>query len=159
MNEQDVFRPPKPKDTTEQACRAAARAVEYPIYLATTEPEPALVAARAIQAVATAISTEPTYPVSIAVVTMAEGIALIQGEQQYIKVPPGIAARRRLDLLDAAVEAGMAAYAEDSVRPLDGDDINDYDIQAHSDSDSDWIPILNHPFETESSGGHRSPSR
>lgn len=144
VDEQYVFRPPEPMDTMEQACEAAAQAVEYPIFLATTEPEPQLVAARAIQAVATAISTKPSYPVYIAVVTMAESIALIHGEKQYTKVPPGIAARRRLDLLDAAVEAGMAAHDEDNAWPPDGDDINGSDSQAHSDSDSDWTPILNH---------------
>lgn len=45
-----------------------------------------------------AISTKPTYPVYIAVATMAESTALIQAELQYTKVPPGISARRRLDL-------------------------------------------------------------
>lgn len=145
----------------EQACEAAARAVEYPIWVAITEPEPELVAARAVQAVAMAISTEPTYPVYIAVVTMAESIALIHGEKQYTKVPPGIAVRRRLDLLDAAVDAGMAAYDEDNAWPADGDDLDGSDSQAHFDfdSDSDWIPIPNHPYKTQSSGGPNSPSR
>lgn len=159
VDEQYVFRPPEPTETMEQACEAAAGAVQYPIFLAITEPEPKLVAARAVQAVATAISTEPTYPVYIAVVTMAESIALIHGENQYTKVPPGIAARRRLDLLDTAVDAGMAAYDEGNAWPSDGHEINGPDSQAHSDSDSDWTPILNHPYETQSSGGHSSPSR
>lgn len=155
VDEADVFRPPKPTDTMEQACRAAALAVEYPIRVAITEPERELVAARAFQAAATAASTSPTYPVFIAVVTMAESIALIQSEKRYIHHPPGIAARRRLDVLNAAVEAGMAAYAGDTARPPDGDDINGSDSQAYDDSDSDWTPI-NHPYATQSSGSHRS---
>lgn len=165
VDEQDVFRPPKPKDTIEQACRAAALAVQYPIFLATTEPERELVAARTVQAVTTAISTSPTYPVYIAVVTMAESIALIMSENTYIQDPPGVAARRRRGVLNAAVEAGMAAYAEDSVRPLDVDDVNGDDSQAYndfnsdSDSDSTWTPVLDHSYATQSSWGHSSLDR
>lgn len=149
VDEIDIFRPPEPTDTMEQACRAAALAVQYSIFVASTEPERELVAARTIQAVATAVSTSPTHPVYTAVLTMAESIALIYSEEGYTRPPPGIIARRRLNALNAAVEAGMAAYAEDDAGPPDDSDINGSDSQAYTDSDfdsdSDWTTIFSHP--------------
>lgn len=153
VREEDVFRPPPPTDTVEEACRAAAYAVEWPICLAITEPERELVAARAVQAIATAVSTSPSYPVFVAAVTMAESKALIDSEAPYHKVPPGISARRRLNALDVAVEAGMAVYAENKAWP-GGDDTtnNGFDTPDHSDSVSVSALVANSAHTTQSSG-------
>lgn len=144
----------------EDACEAAAHAVQYPIKVAITEPERALVAARAVQAVATAISTYPSLPVYTAVVNMAESIALIEAEKRYTpREPIGIVEGCRLNAFNAAVKAGMAAHAEINARPPDGDDLKDSNSQAYSDSDSDCTLIPNHSHPTQSSGDHRSPGR
>lgn len=144
-----------------QVYKAAAYSIQYSIFITSTKPERELVAAHAIQAVATAISTSPTYPIYITVVTMAESIALIYSEERYTRPPPGDRARHRLNALNAAVEAGMAAYAENNAWPADGDDLNGSDSQSWSDSNSDsgWTQIHMHPCVTQSSGGHSSPGR
>lgn len=139
LKEHDLFRPPEPTNTVEEACRAAAYAVEYPINVATWEPEYELVAARAVQAVATAISTSRTYPVCVAVVTMAESIALINAELGFTEAPPGVIARRKLNALNAAVDAGMAAYHEDNPPPPNnGHTTHESGSQSHTDSGSDF---------------------
>lgn len=139
LKEHNVFRPPPPTNTVEEACAAAANAVERPIHLAICEPEYELVAARAIQAVAMAISTSRTYPVCVAAVTMAETTALIAAEMGFTKTPPGIRERRRLNAFNAAVDAGMAAYEEENPPPPDdGHDIHESDSQTHTDSGSDF---------------------
>jgi hypothetical protein len=156
VDEEGVFRPPWTTDTVEEACRAAAEWVDYYISVAVTEDSHELVAARAIRAVATAVSTTPTYAVFVAAVTMGESSALIRSEnpyrsRHYTRLPPGIVARRKLNALNAAVEAGMAAHAEDiaraedNARPPDYDDIISSDSQNYTpaDSDSESTPILN----------------
>lgn len=153
VREEDVFRPPPPTDTVEEACRAAAYAVEWPICLATTEPERGLVAARAVQAIATAVSTSPSYPVFVAAVTMAESKALIDSETPYSHVAPGIIARRRLNALDNAVEAGLAVYAENKAWPGDDDDNNNNGFNTPDYSDSDSVSA----YATQSSGSHIRP--
>jgi hypothetical protein len=154
--------PPEPTRTIKAACMAAAQSVKYPIFVATTEPERELVAARAVRAIATAVSTSPSYPVFIAAVTMAESAALIDSEnpyrsRYYTETPPGIAARRRKNALNAAVAAGMAVYDGNKAWPGD-DDINNSDSEDNFDSDSGPTPIPNHPYATQSSGSHSSSS-
>lgn len=154
--------PPEPTRTMKEACMAAAQYVEYPIFVATTEPERELVAARAVRAIATAVSTSPSYPVFVAAVTMAESKALIESENPYrsryhTEDPPGIVARRRKNALNAAVAAGMAVYDENKAWPGD-DDINNSDSEDNFDSDSGPTSIPNHPYATQSSGSHSSSS-
>lgn len=139
LEEHDLFRPPPPTSTVKEACKAAANAVAWPVYLATREPEYELVAARAVRAVAAAISTSRTYPVCVAVVTMAESAALIEAELGFTEAPPGVRARRQLNALNAAVDAGMAAYHEENPPPPnDGHDIHESDSQTHTESGSDF---------------------
>lgn len=154
--------PPEPTRTMKEACIAAAQCVRYPIFVATTEPERELVAARTVRAIATAVSTSPSYPVFIAAVTMAESKALIESENPYrsryhTQTPPGIIARRRENALNAAVAAGMAVYDENKAWPGD-DDINNSDSKDNFDSDSGPTSIPNHPYATQSSGSHSSSS-
>jgi hypothetical protein len=135
VDEKSVFLPPMPTETLEEACRAAAKCVQYDIHVAMTEDYHELVAAGAVRAIAAAVSTCPTLPVFVSAVTMAESIALIASEnpyrsRYYTRLPPGVRARRQLNALNAAVEAGMAAdakdraLAKDTARPPDCDNIH-----------------------------------
>lgn len=160
VDENRVFRLPKPTNSMEDVCEAAAYAIQYFIKVAITEPERVLVAARAVQAIVIAISTYFSYPVYTAIVNIAESIALIEAEKRYISYEPiGIVEGRRLNAFNAAVEAGMAAYAEDNTRPPDGDDLKGSNSQAYTDSDSDCMLIPNYSYPMQSSGDYRSPGR
>lgn len=161
MDEEDIFLPPPPMNTMEEACREAALAVEYPILVAISEPERELVAAQTVRAVATAISTSPSHPVLVAALTMAESKALICAEnpyrsRHYTRTPPGIRARRMRNALNAAVEAGMAVHAEDmahqedNARWPDDDEISFPDSPAPTVSHIDSAPLVNGTHATGS---------
>lgn len=141
----------------EEACQRAADAVEYPVWAATTLPDRGLAAANALRAVAIAVSTSPSYPVFVAAVTMAETYALLEFENSITAIPPNILEQRRENAFDAAVEAGMAACAED--KAWSGNDgISGSNSRDNSDlaSNSDSTPILNGAYATESSGRQTS---
>ncbi|KAL1865056.1 hypothetical protein Daus18300_007403 [Diaporthe australafricana] len=163
LDDEEDFLPPEPSDTMIEACRDAAESVCYTIAVAIAEPERELVAARAVQAIARAVSTTPSYPVFVATVTMAESIALIcsenpVGSRYYTLDHPGIAARRRQNAFDAAVEAGMTAHAENNTWPGDNN-IDGCGSQDNSEIefDSDSQTITNRPDPMQSSEDHTRP--
>lgn len=107
---------PQPTSTLLEDCEAAARSVEIGVLTATFEEDREMVAARTLQAIATAASTSRSYPAFVAAATFAEMMSLIQAETPLRSFHLQVGdredfQRRRRHAFNTAIKAAMDVIA------------------------------------------------